>query len=60
MILMANHLCDWHWILALGFAESADGQQFVRIADGWHPDCDRWYAVEKNAEWLAAYTIRKT
>ena len=60
MILMANHLCDWHWILALGFAETDDGQQFVRIADGWHPDCDRWYAVEKNAEWLAAYTIKKT
>lgn len=59
MLLIANRLFDWHWILAVGFAES-NGELFLRIADGWHPDCDRWYPVRKNAGWLSAHSIKKT
>ncbi len=58
MILVANHLCDWHWILAMGFAES-DGELFLRIVDGWHADCEHWYPVKKNSGWLSAYSTRK-
>ncbi len=59
IILVANHLCDWHWILAVGFAES-DEETLLRIVDGWHTDCDRWYPVRKNHGWLAAYSMKKT
>ena len=60
VVLMANRLWEWHWILVVGIAESADGQQFLRIVDGWHSDCDHWYKIETAAPWLSAYQFIRT
>lgn len=56
-ILMANHIWDLHWVLAVGWREYDDGPCYIHIHDGWHSSADRWYRLDKGAEWLSAYEL---
>lgn len=64
--LEQNHPCalmlalpngEWHWVLALGWQESADERLYLRIADGWHREADRFYPVIPGSEWLSAVEL---
>ncbi|MBQ8599076.1 MAG: hypothetical protein IJ411_03060, partial [Oscillospiraceae bacterium] len=41
MISTPKH--EWHWVLVVGCREYPDGSRWLRIADGWNREGERWY-----------------
>lgn len=52
-VLLAGGLADWHWVLAVGWRQYADGR-YLRIVDGWHNTADRFYKLNAKALCVAA------
>lgn len=52
-ILLARSLCDWHWVLCVGWREYDSGGQYLRIIDGWNNTADKFYHVNEGSRFVA-------
>lgn len=46
ILLLANGLFDWHWVLCVGYLTARENGQeklFLRLADSWTPVCNTIY-----------------
>lgn len=43
VLLLADGLLQWHWVLAVGCREYAGGGEYIRLVSGWHRAADRFY-----------------
>ncbi len=53
-ILLMNALFDWHWVLAVGYRQYANGDKYIRIVDSWHNSINRYYKLRAQTKWWAA------
>lgn len=52
-LILASTLFDWHWVLALGWAQYAEGDNYLYIIDGWNSS-PRYYRIHRGSLWLQA------
>lgn len=48
-ILLSNGIFDWHWVLAIGYREYENGENYLRIINGWNNTSDIFYKINSGA-----------
>ena len=52
-ILLANGIFDWHWILGVGYREYDNGDEYIRIVNGWDNTTYKYYKINKGSLWFS-------
>lgn len=50
--LLSASLSNWHWVVAVGWREYANGDKYIQIVDGWNSNAARFYKVGSNFNYL--------
>lgn len=56
-LLVAAAPFDWHWILAMGYAEAEYGRHFLLILDNWHRGGYQIYMPDDGCRLLSATVL---
>lgn len=54
ILLLANGLFDWHYVVALGYRIYENGDMYLIIMDGWTKDRKRFYKINSGSLLLSA------
>ena len=66
VLLLANDLFHWHWVLAVGYREyvsdpaeaGKEAKGFLRLADSWQRTADTFYRIGDGSRLLSARVYR--
>lgn len=58
-LMLSTPRHEWHWVLVVGYLKSPDGQQFLRIADGWHSNGERYVPILHEHDWISCVTLEE-
>lgn len=56
LLLLADKLFSWHWVMGLGYYES-DKNKYVRIVDGWSNSSDKFYKFNGEIKFLYGLSV---
>lgn len=54
ILLLANGLFDWHYVVVLGYRLYENGELYLIIMDGWTKDRNRFYKINSGSLLLTA------
>lgn len=52
-LLLEDALFSWHWILAVGYRNYTNGDEYFQIVDGWNNNADRFYKLGEGSNWIS-------
>lgn len=55
LLLLADKLFSWHWVMGLGYYESDN--KYVRIVDGWNNSSDKFYKFNGEIKFLYGLSV---
>lgn len=59
-LLLYDGILNWHWVMAVGWREYNNGDQYIRIVDGWNATSNKYYKINSGSAWWSAtsYAIK--
>ena len=57
-LLLSTSKHEWHWVLVVGCREYPDGSRWLRIADGWNKDGERYSHLLSDSDWLSCCALK--
>lgn len=58
-LMLSTPKHEWHWVLVVGYREYPDGSRWLRIADGWNKDGERYYSLINDSDWLSCCALKQ-
>ncbi len=60
VLLLANDLFHWHWVLAVGYRVYQNGEVYLRLADSWQHRAETFYKPGVGSKLLTARAYQVT
>lgn len=57
-LMLSTPRHEWHWVLVTALLEYENGQRYLRIADGWHSNGERYLPLHHDHDWIYCISLK--
>ncbi len=53
-VLLTAGIANWHWVIAVGYREYANGEKYIRVINGWENSSNQFFKIKNGAKIVSA------